>query len=71
VLSREATNTNFKVFGLTGPGLERMIYCIRGEHAKHYATDVVTNSSLIPKHKAAELFICRLGTGDRLQLQHL
>jgi hypothetical protein len=36
-LSREATNTNFIVFGLTWPGLEPMIYHIRGEqHANHY-----------------------------------
>ena len=41
VLSGEATNTNFKVFGLTRPGLEPTIYRTRGEHANHYATDVV------------------------------
>ena len=41
LLSREATNTNFIVFGLTRPGLEPTIYRIRGEHANHYATDVV------------------------------
>jgi hypothetical protein len=29
------------VFGLTRPGLEPMIYCTRGEHANHYATDAV------------------------------
>jgi len=31
VLSREATNTNFIVFGLTQPGLELTIYRTRGE----------------------------------------
>jgi len=31
VLSGEATNTNFIVFGLTRPGLEPTIYRIRGE----------------------------------------
>jgi len=41
VLSGEATNTNLIVFGLTRPGLESMIYRIRGEHANHYTTDVV------------------------------
>jgi hypothetical protein len=41
VLSGEAANTNFIVFGLTRPGLEPTIYCTRGEHAKHYTTDVV------------------------------
>ena len=33
VLSREATNTNLIVFGLTQSGLEPTIYCTRGEHA--------------------------------------
>jgi hypothetical protein len=42
MLSGEATNTNFIVFGLTQLGLEPMIYCTRGEHANHYATNVVT-----------------------------
>ena len=35
VLSGEATNTNFIVFGLTRPGLEPTIYRTRGEHANH------------------------------------
>ena len=37
VLSGEATNTNFIVFGLTRP----TIYRTRGEHANQYATDAV------------------------------
>ena len=41
MLSGEATNTNSKVFGLTRPGLEPMIYRTRDEHANHYATDAV------------------------------
>jgi hypothetical protein len=41
VLSGEATNTNFIVFGLTQPGLEPTIYRTRGEHTNHYATDGV------------------------------
>jgi hypothetical protein len=40
VLSGEATNINFKVFGLTRPGLEPTIYHTRGEHA-HYTNDAV------------------------------
>jgi hypothetical protein len=36
VLSGEATNTNFIVFGLTRPGLELTTYRIRGEHVNHY-----------------------------------
>jgi hypothetical protein len=38
MLSGEATNTNFIVFGLTRSGLEPTIYCTRGEHANHYTT---------------------------------
>ena len=41
MLSGEATNTNFIVFGLTRLGLEPMIYCTRGEHANHYNTVAV------------------------------
>ena len=41
MLSVEATNTNFIVFGFTRPGLEPTIYRTRGEHANIYATDVV------------------------------
>ena len=42
MLSGEATNTNFIVFGLTWPRLEPTIYRIRGEHDNHYTTDVIT-----------------------------
>jgi hypothetical protein len=45
VLSGEATNTNFIVFGLIRLGLEPMIYRTRGEHANHYPTDAVLMSS--------------------------
>ena len=41
VLSGEATNTNFIVFGFTQPGLEPTIYHTRGEHTYHYTTDVL------------------------------
>jgi hypothetical protein len=41
VLSGEATNTNFIVFGMTGPGLKPTIYRSRGEHVDHYTTDGV------------------------------
>jgi hypothetical protein len=41
VLSGEATNTNFIIFGLTRLGLNPTIYRTRGEHANHYATDAV------------------------------
>ena len=42
MLSREATNTNFIVFGLTRSGLEPTIYRNRGEYANHYTTDEPT-----------------------------
>ena len=38
MLSGEATNSNFIVFGLTGP----TIYRTRGQHTNHYTTDAVT-----------------------------
>jgi hypothetical protein len=41
MFSREATNTNFIVFGLTRPGLEPTMYRTWGEHANHYTTDVI------------------------------
>jgi hypothetical protein len=41
MLSGEATNINFIVFGLTRLGLELTIYRTRGEHANHYFTDAV------------------------------
>jgi len=37
----EATNINFRAFGLTRPGLETTIYRIRGEHANYYPTGAV------------------------------
>ena len=44
VLTREATNTNFIVFGLTRSGLKPTIYHTRGEHTNHYSTDAVISS---------------------------
>jgi len=41
MLSAEATNTNFIVFGLTRPGLKSITYHTQGDHANHYITDVV------------------------------
>jgi hypothetical protein len=42
MLIRDATYTNFIVFGLTWLGLELTNYHTWGEHANHYATDAVT-----------------------------
>ena len=56
MLSKEATNANFIVFGLTRPGLEPTIYRTRGEHANHYATDAVYNfRRMSDKHTKASL----------------
>ena len=41
MLSGEAADTNFIVFGLTRPMLEPTIYRTRGEHANHYTSDAV------------------------------
>jgi len=41
VLSGEATNTNFIVFGLTRPELKPTIYRTWDKHTNHYTTDVV------------------------------
>ena len=41
MLSGEATNTNFIVFGLNRSVLEPTIYHTQGEHANHYATEAV------------------------------
>jgi hypothetical protein len=46
VLSGEATNINFIVFGLTRLGLEPTIYHTRGKHANHYTTDAVATSEI-------------------------
>ena len=52
VLSEEAINTNFIVFGLTWPGIKPTIYLTRGEHANHYNRvlswyiDVINTTSL-------------------------
>jgi hypothetical protein len=47
VLSREATNTNFIVFGfLTRLGFEPMIYRTGDEHASHYLTYVLIRFGL-------------------------
>jgi hypothetical protein len=42
MLSREATNINFIVFGLTQSGFEPTIYRTRDEYANYYTTDVGT-----------------------------
>jgi hypothetical protein len=56
VFSEEATNTSFMVFGLTRPGLEPTIYCTRGEHANHYATDAVLKFKLLLQIQDSDIF---------------
>jgi hypothetical protein len=41
MLSGEATNTNFMVFGLTRSGLESTSYPTQGKNTNHYTTDAV------------------------------
>jgi hypothetical protein len=41
MLSGEAINTDFVIFGLTQPWLEPKIYHTCGEHANHFTTDAV------------------------------
>ena len=42
MLSEDATNTNFTVYGLTRSGLDPTIFLTRGQHANHYPIDEVT-----------------------------
>ena len=56
MLSGEAINTIFLVFGLTRPELEIPIYRTRGEHANHYATDAVVHG--IDSLLMMQSFIC-------------
>ena len=57
MLSGEAINTKFIVFGLTWSGLELTIYCTRSEHANHYTTDAIQpfNSSKV-KYNVSTIF---------------
>ena len=41
MLSEEATNTNFVVFGVTSLRIEPAIYYTWGEQANHYTTDAI------------------------------
>jgi hypothetical protein len=43
MLSGEATNTNFIVFGLSGQRLGPTVYCTRSEDAIHYIIDACTS----------------------------
>ena len=57
MISGEATNTNFKVFGLTRLGLESTIYRTQDEHANHYTTDAVNSKYITNQMKMCKLFI--------------
>ena len=41
MISREAANTKYNVFGLTRPGIEPTTTRTRGEHANHYTFEAV------------------------------
>jgi hypothetical protein len=43
VLSGEAANINFIVFGLTHPGIEPTIYLTQSEYVNHYTTHAIQN----------------------------
>ena len=45
VLSWEAANTIFNVFGLTWPGIKPMTFCTQGELSNHYTTEAVCSCS--------------------------
>jgi hypothetical protein len=49
MLSGEATNTNFIVFGLTRSGFEPTIYRTRSEHEKLYELSLNNNQYSIEK----------------------
>ena len=48
VLSGEAANTNFNVFGLTRSLIGPTTFRTRGEHANHYTTEVVRKVEVSP-----------------------
>ena len=60
MLTREETNTNFIVFGLTQSGLEPTIYRTRFEHANHYTTDAVNYCMQIGRVDCSNSFITLL-----------
>ena len=69
MLSREETNTNFVVFGITQSELEPTINHSRGEHANHYTTDAVqyldvvaTSNIVIEYNISGEIFFNSLMT---------
>ena len=47
MLSREAINTNFIVFGLMRQRFKPTIYDTQGQHANHYTTDAVLKIKII------------------------
>jgi hypothetical protein len=67
VLSGEATNTNFIVFGLTRPGLEPMIYRTQGKSLHHrymkYNNDFYTSNSFLNIIWSCELIYIYGGGG--------
>ena len=54
MLSGEATNTNFIVFGFTRSRLEPPIYSTRGQQANHYTTDALIYKKELEIKKTTE-----------------
>jgi hypothetical protein len=59
-LSREATNTNYIIFGLTRSGFEPTIYRTLGKHANHYTTDVLDMYLLYCRKSYSKRIFCML-----------
>jgi hypothetical protein len=79
VLSGDATNTNFIVFGLTRPEFEPTTYCTRGEHANYYVTDAVNTQGAavvydlisMDERQLIYIFFCRFLPHKRLTKSHM
>ena len=54
MLIRDAASTNFIVFDVTQLMLEPMIYCTRGEHTNHNATDAVVYNFEVKQKKITQ-----------------
>ena len=70
MLSREATNTNFIVFGFTRSGLEPTIYHARGEHTNRYTTDAVVSIWSLPLQDDCSTLLVTTKIASKIKLQY-